>query len=453
MYQLQGHLVNVDNGTQFFHPISGYYPRENIPGTYVCTAAHNKAFELLHFTLVPKISDSATIQSIKQSSEEDLDWLFNSFKLGHSNRIHLSTRPPAGYGSGDRKKLQRPRPTLSASYGSGQKQSAEFHNPTSIWKRPSAEDHDDAVVKSPGASNTPSTYRPVYVLFAEDLNRIKAKTTERPSGSFSGSGSASASASVSEETEEEGEEEEQEKETDAEEAESHEEKETNTDRDTDTDRDTSTDRDTETDTDHQYHFDGQALSADDSQLILQQLFSTQRPTTTRRPTFHREYATTYLPFINFLNPSSAVVKYKPVVNPSESIIKYSDSRRTTTPRPTGQIVYDLQLNKLVYRESGFTRPDTERPTRPTQRPSRFKIPSLPTQRWPTTRRSTRKPPTSKVSTTSTTPAPPLIPDAVVCVNNPCGKHATCYANTVYYHKQKETRREPACKCIDNYNGN
>lgn len=299
------------------------------------------------------------------------------------------------------------------------------------------------MVKSPGASNNPSTYRPVYVLFAEDLNRLKSKTTERPSGSFSGSGSASASASGSEETEEEGEEEEQEqeKETDAEEAESHEEE-----------KETNTDRDTNTDTDHQYHFDGQTLSADDSQRILQQLFSTQRTTTTQRPTFHREYATTYLPFINFLNPSSAVVKYKPVVNPSESIIKYSNSRRTTTPRPTGQIVYDLQLNKLVYRESGFTRPDTERPTRPTQRPSRFKIPSLPTQRWPTTRRSTRKP-TSKVSTTSTTPAPPLIPDAVVCVNNPCGKHATCYANTVYYHKQKETRREPACKCIDTYNGN
>ncbi|ODN01947.1 Neural cell adhesion molecule 1-A, partial [Orchesella cincta] len=58
-----GNLINVDNETMLYHPISGFYPRQDIPGTYVCTAAFNKAFELLHFTLVPKAAASGMCQS------------------------------------------------------------------------------------------------------------------------------------------------------------------------------------------------------------------------------------------------------------------------------------------------------------------------------------------------------------------------------------------------------
>ncbi|CAL8142862.1 unnamed protein product [Orchesella dallaii] len=400
-----------------YHPISGFYPRQDIPGTYVCTAAFNKMFELLHFTLVPKVSASAPV---KQSAEEDLEWLFNSFKLGQSNRIHLSTKRPGTYSFSSEKR----------------KTTAAPQKLSTIWKRPSEEDNEDGDVEQASIQSSPSrpgvsTYRPVYVLFAEDLDKLQ-KTTERPSAS-SASASGSASGSASEESEEE--------ETEAEvEAEESFEK-------------TFEDKEPP----HQYHFDAQ--NQENPPILLQQLLaSTKRPSPTppvsMRPSLHHQYATTYLPFLNFLNSESAAVQYKPFRNPGSPFL----TRRTTTARPQtqpfqGHIVYDLQTNKLVLHNANggtITRPTTERPT--TRRPTtRFKIPSLPTERWPSSSKKTR--PTPKTTTTTTTPPPPLIPDSVVCINSPCGANAKCFANTVYYHRQKETRREPACKCIDNYHGN
>ncbi|XP_035712511.1 uncharacterized protein LOC118437537 [Folsomia candida] len=95
---VQGNLEFIPNESMLYHPISGYYPKNDIRGTYLCTAAFNNTFDFVYFTLAAS-TDQNTKKFGKRPSKkpfgyvkpEDLEWLM--YPSNTRSTIKTTKRP------------------------------------------------------------------------------------------------------------------------------------------------------------------------------------------------------------------------------------------------------------------------------------------------------------------------------------------------------------------------